>query len=67
MAAERAVKLLEEYANGTVVGGTVEYNKEDMSDKVIEITYKKINDVLGTELDRRRHEGKSKRNNRKVK
>ena len=40
MAAERAVKLLEEYANGTVVGGTVEYNKEDMSDKVIEITYK---------------------------
>lgn len=50
MAAERAVKLLEEYANGTVVGGTVEYNKEDMSDKVIEITYKKINDVLGTEL-----------------
>lgn len=41
MAAERAVKLLEEYANGTVVGGTVEYNKEDMSDKVIEITYKK--------------------------
>ncbi len=48
MAAERAVKLLEEYANGTVVGGTVEYNKEDMGDKKIEITYQKINDVLGT-------------------
>lgn len=50
MAAERAVKLLEEYANGTVVGGTVEYNKENMNDKKIEITYQKINDVLGTTI-----------------
>lgn len=50
MAIERAVKLLEEYAEGTVVGGTVEYNKEDMSDKEIDITYKKINDVLGTTI-----------------
>ena len=50
MAAERAVKLLEEYAGGTVVGGTVEYNKEDMSDKEIEITYRKINDILGSKI-----------------
>lgn len=50
MAAERAAKLLEEYANGTVVGGTIEYNKEDMSDRKIEITYKKINDILGAQL-----------------
>lgn len=50
MAAERAVKLLEEYANGTVVGGIVEYNKADLSDKKIEITYKKINDTLGAEI-----------------
>ena len=50
MAAERAVKLLEEYAGGTVVGGTVEYNKEDMSDKEIEITYRKINDILGAKI-----------------
>ena len=50
MAAERAVKLLEEYAGGTVVGGTVEYNKEDMSDKKIEITYRKINDILGSKI-----------------
>ena len=52
MAAERAVKLLEEYAEGTVVGGTVEYNKEDMSDRKIEITYQKINDILGTEISK---------------
>ena len=50
MAAERACKMLEEYANGTVVGGTVEYNKENMQDKEIEITYQKINDVLGTTI-----------------
>lgn len=50
MAVERATKFLEEYASGTVVGGTAEYNKEDMSDKKIKITYKKINDVLGAKL-----------------
>lgn len=50
MAAERACKMLEEYANGTVVGGIVEYNKENMKDKEIEITYQKINDVLGTTI-----------------
>lgn len=50
MAAERAAKFLEEYASGTVVGGTAEYNKEDMSDKKIEITYKKINDILGANI-----------------
>ena len=50
MAAERAAKLLEEYADGEILDGTVEYNKEDMSDKKIEITYQKINDVLGTTI-----------------
>ena len=52
MAAERAAKLLEEYAGGTVVGGTVEYNKEDMSNKEIEITYQKINDILGADISK---------------
>lgn len=52
MAAERAAKLLEEYAEGTVVGGTVEYNKEDMSDRKIEITYQKINDILGAQISK---------------
>ena len=48
MAITRAAKLLAEYAQGTIVGGTVEYNKENLSDRKIEITYQKINDVLGT-------------------
>lgn len=48
MAVERAAKLLEEIASGTVLSGTVEYNTVDMQDKKIDITYKKINDVLGT-------------------
>lgn len=52
MAAERAAKLLEEYAEGIVVGGTVEYNKEDMSDRKIEITYQKINDILGAQISK---------------
>ena len=52
MAIERAAKLLEEYADGTVLSGTVEYNKEDMGDKEVEITYKKINDVLGTVINK---------------
>lgn len=52
MAIERAAKLLEEYADGTVLSGTVEYNKEDMGDKKVEITYKKINDVLGTVINK---------------
>ena len=51
MAVERAAKLLEEYADGEILDGTVEYNKENMSDKKIEITYQKVNDVLGTTID----------------
>lgn len=50
MAIERAVKLLEEYADGEILDGTVEYNKEDMSDKNVTITYQKVNDVLGTTI-----------------
>ena len=48
MAIERACKLLEEYARGTVVTGTVEYDKTNSKEKEIEITFKNINDVLGT-------------------
>ena len=48
MAIERACKLLEEYAGGTVVTGTVEYDKTNKKEKEIEITFKNINDVLGT-------------------
>ena len=48
MAIERACKLLEEYSGGTVVTGTVEYDKTNNKEKEIEITFKNINDVLGT-------------------
>ena len=37
MAAERAAKLLEEYAGGSVVTGTVKYDVTDVKPKTIEI------------------------------
>ncbi len=50
MALERAAKMLEEYANGTVVTGKVVYDKTDVKPKTIEITFKNITDVLGMEI-----------------
>ena len=50
MAAERAAKLLEEYAFGKVVRGTVKYDVTDVKPKTIEITFKNITDVLGFEI-----------------
>ena len=50
MAAERAAKLLEEYASGKVVTGTVKYDVTDVKPKTIEITFKNITDVLGMEI-----------------
>ena len=48
MAIERACALLEKYANGKVVTGTVVYDTTNKDDKEIDITFKNINDVLGT-------------------
>ena len=48
MAIERACALLEKYANGKVVTGTVVYDTTNKEDKEIDITFKNINDVLGT-------------------
>ena len=50
MAAERAAKLLEEYASGNVVTGTAKYDVTDVKPKTIEITFKNITDVLGFEI-----------------
>lgn len=50
MAINRACHLLEKYANGTVVTGRCEYDKSQKEDKKIEITFKNITDVLGTEI-----------------
>ena len=50
MAIERAAKLLEEYADGTVQTGRVEYDKANKEEKEIDITVKDINDLLGTSI-----------------
>ena len=50
MALERASKLLEEYASGKVVTGTVKYDVTDVKPKTIDITFKNITDVLGMEI-----------------
>ena len=50
MAMERAVKLLEEYADATIVTGTVKYDVTNKEPKKIEITVKDINDRLGTAI-----------------
>jgi len=51
MAIERACTLLEKYADGEVLSGTLEYNNASMEDKVIDISVDNINNVLGTSLD----------------
>ena len=50
MAAERAAKLLAEYAEGTVVIGTVKYDTTNVKPKTIEITFENITDVLGMKI-----------------
>ena len=50
MAIKRACKLLQEYAEATVVGGLVEYNKESLEDRTIDIKLEDINNLLGTNL-----------------
>lgn len=53
MAIERACKLLEEYADGEVVGGIAKYDESDRANRDIEITFKKINDVLGMDIPKK--------------
>ncbi len=53
MAIERACKLLEEYAEGEVVGGIAKYDKENLENREIEISFKKINDVLGMQISKK--------------
>ncbi|MBQ3475262.1 MAG: phenylalanine--tRNA ligase subunit beta [Bacilli bacterium] len=51
MAIERACTLLQKYASGEVLSGTLEYDKTNKKEKIIEITVENINNVLGTDLD----------------
>ena len=50
MAIERACALLEKYAGGKVVTGTITYDTTSKEDKEIDITFKNINDVLGANI-----------------
>ena len=47
MAIERACALLEKYADAKIAKGTVIYDKEDKEEKVIDIAFEDINNLLG--------------------
>ena len=53
MAMERACKLLEEYADGEVVGGIAKYDNADLSNREIEISFQNINSLLGMEIPKK--------------
>ncbi len=53
LAIERCANLLEKYADASVQTGLVIYDKTKKEDKVIEITYDKINKVLGIEVPKK--------------
>ena len=50
MAIKRSCNLLEKYADAKIIGGMAVYDKADKEDKVINVTYQKIKDVLGIEI-----------------
>lgn len=50
MAMQRSCHLLQKYADATIVGGMCEYNKSNSDDRVIEVTFEKIRNVLGIEI-----------------
>lgn len=52
MAMERSLHLLEKYADATIVKGMLEHKSVEIKDKEIEISYAKINKVLGSNLDK---------------
>ena len=52
MAISRSCNLLEKYADAKIVGGMAVYDKASKEDKVIDVTYTKIKEVLGIEISR---------------
>lgn len=50
MAIQRSCNLLEKYAESSVVGGLVRYDKEDLSDRIVNIKAQDINNVLGSKI-----------------
>ena len=53
LAIERSCHLLEKFANATIVTGMVTYDKTNKDDKEIEITFDKINKVLGLDVPKK--------------
>ena len=52
MAMERACTLLQKYADAEIQTGIVKYDVTDNKEKVIEVKYQEINDVLGTNISK---------------
>ena len=52
MAIERSCNLLEKYADAKIVGGLVKYDTTSLEDTKIDITFEKINKVLGLEISK---------------
>ena len=50
MAIERCCNLLEKYAEATIEGGMLKYDKTNSNDKVINLRYSKVNSVLGMDI-----------------
>jgi phenylalanyl-tRNA synthetase beta chain len=50
-AIERACYLLEQYASGEVIKGTIKHQEIESIEKIIEISLKDINKILGIELE----------------
>jgi len=50
MAMERACHLLEKYADAKILTGMCVYDKTDKREKIVEVEFKNINDVLGTNI-----------------
>lgn len=52
IAINRACTLLEKYADAEIVGGIAVYDNENKESKKIEITFKKITDILGMQISK---------------
>ncbi len=52
MAIERSCNLLEKYADAKIVGGLVKYDTTNLEDTKIDITFEKINKVLGLKIEK---------------
>ena len=50
MAIDRACNLLEKYADAKIVGGLAKFDKTEKEDKKIDITFTKINNILGLQI-----------------